>query len=301
MILAAVPALWAALPVLATPETLRAHVENLAGRIGERNLTRYQRLEEAARYIEGELQKAGLEARPESFEAWGRTYRNLVVEVRGRSDPGTIVLIGAHYDTAPGTPGADDNASGSAVLLELAAALKDAAPAKTLRFVWFVNEEPPFFRTRWMGSAVHARGARRRGERIEGMISLEMLGFYSDTPGSQRYPPLLSRFYPTTGNFIAAVSNLGSRGLMRRVAALLKEKGPLPVETGAYPAFVPGIDLSDQLNFWREGFSAMMLTDTAFYRNPHYHEPTDVPARLDYGRMSQLAGALIGAAAELAR
>ncbi len=190
---------------------LRTHVQYLAGGIGERNSLRYRSLEEARLYIEQDLSQAGYEIQHDAYEVSGRTYRNVIAERPGSDSK--VVVIGAHYDTAPGTPGADDNASGVGVLLELARSLRDFAAAPTLRWIAFTLEEPPYYWTPLMGSRVHARKCRQRMERIVCMISLEMTGYYSDLPGSQWYPlPFMSRFYPDRGNFIALAGNF-RRGL----------------------------------------------------------------------------------------
>ena len=269
---------------------LRTHVQHLAGGIGERNSMRYASLEAARLYIEQGFRQAGYEIQNDTYEVAGRAYRNVVAERRG-SDQG-VVIIGAHYDTAPGTPGADDNASAVGVLLELARSLRDFAPAPTLRWIGFTLEEPPYYWTPLMGSRIHARKCRQRAERILGMISLEMTGYYSDRPGSQRYPlPFMSRYYPDRGDFIALAGNLRSRRLVRRIAGRLSEAGAIPVEWAAFP-LLPGAALSDNWSFGKEGYPALMITDTAFFRNPHYHSASDLPETLDYARMAALVTAL---------
>jgi len=271
---------------------LRMHVEYLAGELGERNSIRYANLERARLYIEQALIQAGYLIQHDAYEVSGRTYRNVIVERQSSKGEGEVFIVGAHYDTAPGTPGADDNASGIAVLLELAQSLRDFAPAPTMRLVAFALEEPPFYRSRLMGSRVHARRCRERAERVVGMMSLEMVGCYSDLRGSQQYPlPFMRWFYPERGNFIALAGNFPSRKLVRQMAAWLSAAGSLPVEYAAFP-LVPGAGLSDNWSFWKEGYPALMITDTAFFRNPHYHLPSDVPETLDYARMAALVAAL---------
>jgi Zn-dependent M28 family amino/carboxypeptidase len=277
---------------------LRRHVQALAGDIGERNVWRPSALEQAARYIEAQLSAAGFAVAGQSYEAGGVACRNLEVTVAGRSRE--IVLAGAHYDTVPGSPGADDNASGVAGILEMARLLAGIEPERTVKLVAFVNEEPPFFYFGEMGSKVYAEAARRRGDDIRVMLSLEMLGCYSEARGSQGYPPFLRWFYPGRGNFIAFVSNLRSRRALAEVAGAFRAVSDFPAETLASPAFVPGVSWSDQLSFWREGYRAVMVTDTAFYRYPHYHQPTDTPERLCYPEMAQVVGGLAKAIALLA-
>ncbi|OGK98427.1 MAG: aminopeptidase [Candidatus Rokubacteria bacterium RIFCSPHIGHO2_12_FULL_73_22] len=282
------------------PEALRAHVEALAGAIGERNVFRPAALAAAAEFIEGVWAAQGHRVSRQTYELRGVACANLEVEHRGAERPDELVLVGAHYDSVLGSPGADDNASGVAALLEISRRLAPAAPARTLRLVAFVNEEPPFFATRAMGSDVYARAARARGDDIRLMLALESLGCYSDAPGSQRYPPLLGWCYPDRGNFLAFVSNRRSRRLLRRTVALFGEGCDVPAVHAAIPAVVPGVAWSDHLSFWRQGYPALMVTDTAPYRYPHYHSAGDTPDRLDYPALARVADGLARTVAALA-
>ena len=196
---------------------------------------------------------------------------------RGRSTPSEIVIVGGHYDSVAGCPGANDNASGTAAVLALARLFATSAPARTLRFAAFTNEEPPHFQTDAMGSRVCALNCRARSENVVAMLSLETIGFYSDAEGSQSYPPPFSLFYPSKGNFIAFVGNVGSRGLVRRAIRTFRERTPFPSEGAALPGFVPGVGWSDHWSFWREGYQAIMVTDTAPFRYPHYHTARPTP------------------------
>jgi Zn-dependent M28 family amino/carboxypeptidase len=279
---------------------LKAHVEALAGEIGERNVFRPDALRAAADYIGMAWRAQGYEVIPQVYEACGVECANLEVTRPGERRPGEILLVGAHYDTVSGSPGADDNASGVATLLEIARHFATRCPERTLRFVAFVNEEPPFFYWRQMGSMVYARAARRRRDRIVTMFSLEMLGCYNDRPGSQRYPPLFRWFYPDRGDFIAFVSNLRSRRALRRAVSAFRSHCDFPVEQVATFGFVPGVSWSDHLAFWRQGYPALMVTDTAFYRNPSYHTAFDTPDRLDYARMARVTEGLAKALVSLA-
>lgn len=276
---------------------LRKHVERLAGEIGERHVRRPAALHEAEAFIRGHWTEQGHDVVSQTYEAFGVPSTNLEITIAGSERPSAIVLVGAHYDTVEGSPGADDNASGVAALIEISRELRNARPPHSVRLVAFVNEEPPFFHSGSMGSGVYARAARARGDDIRVMLSLEMLGCFRDAPGSQRYPPLLRHFYPDRGNFIAFVSNLRSRAALREMASRYAEHGGVPVERLASPGIVPGVSWSDQLSFWREGYRAIMVTDTAFYRYPHYHMASDTPEKLDYARM---AGVVEGLAATLA-
>ena len=199
------------------------------------------------------------------------------------------MVVGAHYDVAGEQPGADDNASGVAGLLELARLLKGQSFRQRVELVVYTNEEPPFFRTPYMGSAVHARSLAESGKRASLMLSLECIGYFSDEPGSQDHPVrLLNAIYPTTGNFISLVGFYEDGDVSRQVKTAMKSASDLPVYSINAPSFVVGVDFSDHLNYWNEGFVGMMVTDTAFYRNKAYHTPRDTADRLDYGRMAKV-------------
>jgi Zn-dependent M28 family amino/carboxypeptidase len=279
---------------------LQRHVEILAGEIGERHVGRPKALHAADAFVSGELASLGYEVARQTYFADGVASSNLEVTVPGDSRANEIVLVGAHYDTVPGSPGADDNASGVAGLIEIARNLRDARPACAVKLVAFVNEEPPFFYFGEMGSRVYARAARRRGDDIRVMLSLEMLGCYSDAAGSQAYPPLLGFFYPNAGNFIAFVSNLRSRRALADVVGAFRAASAFPAEKLASPGIVPGVSWSDQLSFWREGYPGVMVTDTAFYRYAHYHRATDTPEKLCYPQMARVVDGLATAVRALA-
>lgn len=278
-----------ALPPLSAEEEalagrLRGHVEFLAAR--ERNTD----LERPARYIEQAFAAHGLAASSHPFVSLGRAVRN--VEVDPAAAP--RIVVGAHYDTVPGSPGADDNASAVAVLIELAGLLrKDGLP---IRFVAFANEEEPYFMGPDMGSWVSARRSRDRGEPLRAMLSLEMLGYYRDAPGSQRYPFPLGLFYPDRGDYVAFVGDLGARRLVRESVAAFRAHARFPSEGVAAPAAIPGVTRSDHWSFRNLGFPAIMVTDTAYNRNPHYHRGSDRPETLDYERMARVT---VGLAAML--
>jgi Zn-dependent M28 family amino/carboxypeptidase len=276
---------------------LRAHVEYLAREIGERSLWREGSLERAAAWIEEELQAAGYRTRRFSFEVRRRTVANVEAELSGSNE---VVVVGAHYDSVPGSPGADDNASGVAALLEIARLLHDTRPGRTVRFVAFVNEEAPFFLTDEMGSERYARSAAERGEPIAAMFSLESLGFYSDRDGSQSYPFPLSLLYPSRGNFVAFVGNLPSRGLLLRTVESFRRHATVASEGAALPGWFRGVSWSDHAPFWKQGYPALLVTDTALFRNPHYHTARDRPETLDYERMARVVVALARAIAEIA-
>jgi hypothetical protein len=264
---------------------LKSDVQTLAGEIGERNMTRYTQLNAAADFIEDSFSRAGLRPRRDSYEVRGQACHNIEAEIPGTRP--NVVLIGAHYDSVFGSPGANDNGSGVAALLALARRFAGKPAQQTLRFIAFVNEEPPYFLTEQMGSFVYAGRCKARGDRISAMISLETIGYFSDAPHSQTYPALgLGVFYPTVGNFIGFVSNVHSRALLRRSIALFRKHAKIPSEGAALPSFVPGVSWSDQWAFWQHGFPGIMITDTAPFRYPHYHSATDTPDKLDYDRFA---------------
>lgn len=282
------------------PERLRAHVTRLAAGIGERNVWRPAALEEAARYVESALGDQGLTVSAQEFTADGVAVRNLEAERPGASAPGEIVVVGAHYDTVMGCPGADDNATGVAGLLEMARLLNGRAHERTVRLVAFVNEEPPFFQTGEMGSLVYAKRCRERDENVVAMLSLETIGYYTDAPHSQAYPPPLGLVHPHTGNFIAFVADLHSRGLVTALEEAFRRHADMPVEASSYPGWLPGVGWSDHWSFWEAGYRAVMATDTAHLRNPAYHTAEDTPETLDYARTARVVAGLAGAVLELA-
>ena len=270
---------------VALREELRADVQKLAGEIGERNMWHYPQLNAAADFIEDSFSRAGLTPRRDSYEMRGQDCHNIEAEIPG-AEP-EIILVGAHYDSVVGSPGANDNGTGVAATLALARRFASAKPKHTLRFVTFVNEEPPYFLSGEMGSLMYARRCKERGDKISAMISLETIGYFSDAPDSQTYPsPGLGIFYPKVGNFIGFVSNVQSRALLRRVIALFRKHAKIPSEGAALPAFVPGVSWSDQWSFWQHGYPAIMVTDTAPFRYPYYHSSNDTPDKLDYDRFT---------------
>jgi Zn-dependent M28 family amino/carboxypeptidase len=240
----------------------------LAGTIGERNLWSYGALERAAQYISTQLTTSGYTARRQTFDLAKLPLSNVEAVLEGTARAAEIVIIGAHYDTVAGCPGANDNASGVAAVLELAQRFSGQSQPRTIRFVAFVNEEPPFFQTAHMGSAVYANAARSRGDRVAGMLSLETMGYYSEEKGSQRYPAAIAGLYPDVGNFIGFVSNLASVRLLLRARRAFRRRTSFPLQSAAVPAAIPGVGWSDHWAFWQAGYPAMMVTDTAPFRYP---------------------------------
>jgi hypothetical protein len=271
-------------------DNLRRHVSVIGGH--EHNLFQFPALEAVAHHIEDALAGSGYAVQRQTFAAGSAEVRNIEVEVTGAARAGEIIIVGAHYDSVIGSPGANDNGSGVAAVLELARRFRGARPARTVRFVLFVDEEPPFYRSEDMGSRHYARRAKARGEDIVAMFSLETVGYYTDAPASQRYPFPLGFFYPRTGDFIAFVSNLGSRALLREALASFRRHARMPSEGAAAPSFLPGVDWSDHWSFWKEGYPALMVTDTAPYRYPHYHTAQDTPDKVDYDRLARVVTGL---------
>ncbi|MBI3919564.1 MAG: M20/M25/M40 family metallo-hydrolase [Betaproteobacteria bacterium] len=279
-------------------DNLRRHVAAIATR--EHNVFHFAELEAAARYIERTLASFGHSVETQRFAAAAGEVRNVEVEVKGAARAAEIIVVGAHYDSVFGAPGGNDNGSGVAAVVELARLFRDHRPGRTLRFVLFVNEEPPFYKTAEMGSRAYAARAKERRENIVAMFSLETLGYYSDRRGSQRYPFPLGFFYPDTGNFIAFVSNLRSRPLLHEVIASFRRHAEFPSEGAAAPAILPGVDWSDHWSFWQEGYPAVMVTDTAPFRYPDYHTAQDTPDKVDYDKLARVTSGLSRMLAELA-
>jgi Zn-dependent M28 family amino/carboxypeptidase len=273
---------------LGLADKLRAHVTAIAST--PHNVRHPEALEEAARYIERVLNDLGYAIDLQRFAVGGVTVRNIEAtrEARAGLSASTLV-VGAHYDSYGEAPGANDNATGTAAVLELARMLKDWQPQATrIRFALFVNEEPPYYRTPDMGSWRYAKRLSERGERVRGMISLETLGAFSDAPGSQRYPPPFGLVFPSTANFVALVGLPGGRGFLHEVIGSFRKHLAFPSIGGVAPDAVPGIGWSDHWAFHQFGFPAIMATDTALFRYPHYHLPSDTPDKVDYERLARI-------------
>lgn len=269
------------------PERLKAHVRALSETFVPRDATHPENLERAAVYIEEALTRAGGQVESQRFEVGGRAYRNVIA--RFGPEAGERIVVGAHYDAVRTTPGADDNASGVAGLLELAALLGQHPPSTRVDLVGYTLEEMPHFRTGQMGSMVHAKSLRAAGASVRAMFSLEMLGAFNDAPDSQRYPVAALRLsHPSTGDFIAVIGRVGEGPLVRTIADAMRAATPLPVEHLNAPRTVKGVDFSDHASFWDARYPAVMVTDTAFFRNPRYHTAEDTWDTLDYPRMAQV-------------
>jgi Peptidase family M28 len=268
---------------------LERHVTAIASR--PHNVAHYDELEASARYIETELAAFGYTPQAQVYDSDGKAVRNIEVivepEVPG-PDTETLV-VGAHYDSAGIAPGANDNGTGSAAVIELARLLKNAGPRdKRLRLVLFVNEEPPYDRTPDMGSWRYAKMLKEDGEKVTGMISLETLGCFSDAPGSQQYPPPFGLFFPNKANFIAFVALPGSRDFLHQVVGPFRRHAEMPTIGGTAPDQFDGVGWSDHWSFAKHGYPAIMITDTALFRYVHYHKPTDTPDKVDYAKLARI-------------
>ena len=297
-------------------DRLRLGVEKLAGEIGERNVFQYENLREAADFLENSLRGMGYQVQRQSYEVApsfrstgphperrveGKICDNLEVQITGSQRLDEIVIIGAHYDSVDGSPGANDNATGAIAILELARAFAGKKLTRTLRFVEFVNEEPGHFMSDQMGSVVYARRCRQRREKIVAMLSLETIGYYSNEKGSQHYPSPFHLFYPSSGNFVAFVGDISSRKLVLEVVASFRRHAQFPSEGIATFRNIPGVGWSDHWSFWQERYSALMVTDTAPFRYPYYHMAQDTPDKVQYDRLTGLVISLEKVIAELVR
>ena len=274
------------------PGALEAHVRHLASVIGERNVFRPEALAAAGNYIEDVWISQGYEVSRQTYETHGQRCSNLEVTCIGNRSPDRFLLIGAHYDTVRGAPGANDNASGVAALLEVSRLFKQQCPTISVRFVAFVNEEPPFFMRANQGSMVYARMTKARGDDIVLMISMDCLGCFSNEPGYQRYPPFFRLFYPSQANFLAVVSNLASRPSMNLFVEQFRAASDFPLEHLATTSFIPGVSWSDHRSFWKQGYQALLVTDTALYRYRHYHRASDTPDKISYPKFAEAAAGL---------
>ena len=270
---------------------LQRHVQALAMTYFPRSVDNFAMLEAAGDYVLAEMRAAGAAPQVQSVDVNGTVYRNFIARFGPAEGP--LLVIGAHYDACGQTPGADDNASGVAGLLELTRLLARDPPSQPVELVAYTLEEPPYFRTDYMGSYRHARELAQQKREVRLMVSLEMIGYYRDEPNSQDYPVAgLGMLYPDQANFIAIVGAFNDVSNMRRVKALFIGASDLPVESINAPSSVPGVDFSDHASYWRFDMPALMVTDTAFLRNPNYHEAGDTPDTLDYARMAKVVRAM---------
>ena len=279
---------------------LSEDVRYLSTAIRERNLPHEGSLKATIDYLHREIDHAGYTAIEQSYSVQGEAVSNLEADLVGSASGDGAVIVGAHYDSVDGTVGANDNATGVAATLELARSLQGSHLRRTIRFVFFVNEEPPYFQTGQMGSVVYTRKLKHDGVPVSAMISLETMGYYSEASGSQKYPPLLNLLYPSRGDFIGFVGNSKSRDLVRRATKIFRESAEFPSEGIAAPANWPGIGWSDQWAFWQEGWPGIMVTDTAPFRYPSYHTAFDTADKIDFQKMARVVDGLRNVVVSLA-
>ena len=275
----------------ASPENLYKHVEFLTSIKPFRNYLHPESLEKAAEYIKNQFSIYTPHITEQKFCVEYNEYKNIIASIN--TDKEERIVIGAHYDVAGYTPGADDNASGIAGLIELLRLLHKEERPYRIDFAAYSLEEPPFFATEYMGSYIHAHSLHKENAKIKVMICLEMIGYFSDQKGSQQFPlPFFKLLYPDTGNFIGVVGKIGQKKITVKIRELMKKGSKIPVYSINAPSIIPGVDLSDHRNFWQFGYQAVMITDTAFYRNPNYHRRTDTVNTLDYKKMAEVINGL---------
>lgn len=269
-------------------KNLQSHVVTLSEEIGERNFVFYNALQKSAEYITETFNTFGFSSEIQHYYIDNKIYKNIIAVKKGDKKPQELIVIGAHYDSVVGSPGANDNGSGVSSLLELARLFFSIQTERTIKFIALVNEEPPFFLSGNMGSRIYAKDAKKRREDIKAMISLETMGYFSDEPHSQHYPLFYSLFYPHTANFIAVVGNFSSRKLVKNIKKSFKKNSSFNIETAVMPEAIPGVSFSDHDSFWRYGYKACMVTDTAFYRYPHYHTREDTPDKINFHYLAEV-------------
>ena len=272
-------------------DDLRSHVTMLSSNFYPRHCYNLPNLNACANYIADEFRLTKAEVSFQEYDIYDDTYRNVRAVFGDSTKPRTVIV--AHYDSCDNTPGADDNASGVAGLIELAQLIDPATLKGCVELVAVCTEEPPYFQTEHMGSAHHAKLMARSEIDIKGVIALEMIGYFSDKRFSQRFPvPLLYAFYPNRANFITVAADMGNTRLTRKVKRGMRSARTIPVLSINAPRALPGIEFSDHLNYWNEDMPAVMVTDTAFYRNSAYHKLEDTADRLDYDRMGAVVSAV---------
>ena len=281
-------------------ENLKATVKKLSVEFAPRDYLHSGNLDAAAEWLRVELGHGSSEVRTQEWKVEGFSYWNVSASY-GPLSPERVV-VGAHYDGCEPFPAADDNASGVAVLLELSRLLAANPPKMRVELVAWSLEEPPYFRTVSMGSYFHAKSLADAKVKVRAAISLETMGFFRDEADTQKFPmPGLSLLYSTRANYLAVVGNLGQIGLTRQVKAAMQSASPLPIFSINAPVAIPGIDFSDHLNYWRFGYPAVMITDTAFNRNANYHSKTDTADTLDYPRLAQATAGVFEAVWQLSQ
>ncbi|WP_413165957.1 M28 family peptidase [Capilliphycus salinus ALCB114379] len=286
---------------IALQTSLKRDIQKIADEIGVRNVSQYEKLNAAKTFLETALTQAGYEVKLQEYQIDNKLYYNLEVERLGTEKPNEIVLVGGHYDSAFTSPGANDNGTGVVATLELARIFAQKSTKRTVRFVEFTNEEPPFFWTENMGSLVYAQRSRRNQENIVAMLSLETMGYFSDAVGSQKYPFPINLFYPNQGNFIAFIGDINSGDLVRQAIKSFRRHAQFPSEGVSLPSWIPGVGWSDQWAFWQQEYKGIMITDTAPYRFPFYHTEEDTPDKIDFDKLTRVVAGLAEVISDLAK
>ena len=271
---------------------LQQDVKKLATEIGMRNASQYAQLNAAKDFLETALAEAGYEVKLQEYKIGDKSYYNIETEHTGTGKPEEIIVIGGHYDSVFGSIGANDNATGAAATLELARLFSSRKTTRTIRFVEFTNEEPPFFWTADMGSLVYAKQLNQRDEKVVAMLSLETMGYFSEKVGSQKYPFPIGLLYPNQGNFIGFIGNLGSGDLVRKAIASFRRDTQFPSEGASLPSWIPGVGWSDHWSFWQQGYKGIMVTDTAPFRYPYYHTEQDTLDKIDFEKLARVVSGL---------
>jgi hypothetical protein len=281
-------------------DLLQQDIQKIAVKIGARNYSQYENLNTTKSFLVTALTQLGYTVRQQEYKIDRKPYYNLEVQRLGTEKPNEVVLIGGHYDSAFNSPGANDNGTGAAATLELARIFAKKSTKRTIRFVEFTNEEPPFFWTRNMGSLVYAKQIDPHKENVIAMLSLETMGYFSDKEGSQKYPFPIGLLYPNQGNFIGFIGNLNSGDLVRRSISSFRRHTKFPSEGVILPDWIPGVGWSDQWSFWKKGYKGIMITDTAPYRYPYYHTEDDTLDKINFDKLARVVSGLSEVISDLA-
>jgi hypothetical protein len=285
-------------------ELLKQDLQKLAVEIGSRNNNQYQKLNQTKDFFINSFSQAGYKVTQQEYKIDNKTYYNIEVEKTGTTKTEEIIIIGGHYDSAFTSPGANDNGTGAAATLELAKIFANKTTNRTIRFVEFTNEEPPFFWTENMGSLIYAKYAkklRQQNEKVVAMLSLETMGYFSDQPGSQEYPYPINLIYPNQGNFISFIGNLKSSNLVKKAIGSFRDHVKFPSQGTALPSFIPGVGWSDQWSFWQQGYPGIMVTDTAPYRYQYYHTEDDTIDKIDFDKFTRVVNGLVDVITDLSQ
>jgi Peptidase family M28 len=281
-------------------DLLQQDIQKIAVKIGARNYSQYENLNATKSFLETALTQLGYTVRQQEYTIDRKPYYNLEVQRLGTEKTNEVILIGGHYDSAFNSPGANDNGTGAAATLELARIFANKSTKRTIRFVEFTNEEPPFFWTENMGSLVYTKQIDPHKEKVIAMLSLETMGYFSDKEGSQKYPLPIGLLYPNQGNFIGFIGNLNSGDLVRRSISSFRRHTKFPSEGVILPDWIPGVGWSDQWSFWEKGYKGIMITDTAPYRYPYYHTEDDTLDKINFDKLARVVSGLSEVISDLA-